>query len=81
MRISSGWVVANDQDVPPEALPQGLKSAYAPEATPPPPTNLTPSSDGAFSSTARDPPNDVLRQKVLKGEMDDKNPQPTGQVG
>ncbi|KAL7418603.1 hypothetical protein Q5752_007061 [Cryptotrichosporon argae] len=62
-------------NVPPEALPANLESDYDPRAKLSP-DGLTPSSEEAYSSSARDPPNPALRERVLKSDMPEKNPQP-----
>lgn len=69
------------QNTAPTALSPKLDSPYSAEATPSPDPNLTPSSEARTSSTAVDPPNEVLRKKVLEGNMPERNPMPTGEVG
>lgn len=69
------------QNVPPEAMPRTLKSAYAPEATPKPDEGFTPSHESKISSTSVDPPHPVLSQQAKDGTLADRNPPPEPQMG
>lgn len=86
---SGGYAQAMDSEpkttsgynVPQEALPPQLDSAYSKEAAPPAEEDMIPSSDMPHSSTAVDPPNETLRQQALSGGLKERNPQPKSEFG
>jgi hypothetical protein len=73
--------LADKQDVPPEALPSTLKSAYGKEATPAPDASLEPSHETGMASTSMDPPHNVLTEQAKQGTLADRNPPPEPKAG